>query len=184
MMNRLLYAVVALALDVSRPVAAADALALEWSDHARKPEAVEGDPVFMRTLSCKTRDSGSCSLTTISVAHECPLVIRAHEYRTDDGTLKVQTRGDDVEIEMQDLGGVTTLKLRLYTTSTKRRIIEVASGVRVWKARNHRNEPVQAATELVAYAKNTKGLEDLREYVHLDMHCSEIAVLAAKKVGK
>src|SRR5882724_11189557 len=102
---RVLFVLVAAAVAVPRPLAASDVL-VEWADHASDPKALVGDPVFMRRLSCRTGESGWCRLMTISVGRMlgdqggCPLVIDAAEYRTEDSTLKVERRGDDVEIEL------------------------------------------------------------------------------------
>ena len=59
-------------------------------------------------------------------------------------------------------------------------IVEEESGVIVSKFGKDR----MRATELVAYVKSTKGLEATREFSDVELNCSKLSVVAAKKAGK
>jgi hypothetical protein len=182
-----IFVAFAAALSIAKPAAAVEVI--EWADHARDPKAIIGDPVYMRTLYCGDRQgSVPCTLTTVSVTRTsfggpggCPLLIEATVHGTEDGKLRVQRNGDTLDIEVDELKATTRLRIRLMTDLINTKIVEMASGVMVFKAVGE--EPL-VSTELVAYAKNSKGMEKYPEHAEVELSCSRLSVIAAKKTPK
>ena len=182
-----IFVAFAAAWSIAKPAAALEVL--EWADHARDPKAIIGDPVYMRTLYCGDRQgSVPCTLITVRVARTslggpggCPLLVEATEQSTEDGKLRVQRNGDTLEIEVDELKAQTRLRVRLMTDLINKKIVETASGVIVFKAMG--DEPLHS-TELVAYVKNSKGMEKYPEHAEVELNCSRLSVIAAKKTPK
>jgi hypothetical protein len=168
------------AASVGRPAAAQDLLILEWADHARDPTSIIGDPVYKRLLSCKEAQGVvPCDLIVVAVFKgECPLHVDATAYKSGAGDLRVRRTGDTVDIEVDEVKATTRLRLALRTDSIAKKIVEEASGVMVFKPME--NSRLRTA-ELVAYVRNSKGLEKHPEHAAVELGCSRMWVTAGKR---
>jgi len=168
------------------PFADRDVLTLEWAD--RDPEAL-GGAVFVRKLYCRRWEvfdvprPGSvwCSLTTITVGRICPFWVIAAEYRPEDG-LKVERRGDDVDIEVDQVTEVTRFNVRLHTSTKKSPHRRGRIGRSYLEAYRPERADARCGTRrLRAEHQGNGGLPRVSE---VELNCSRIAVVAAKKSGK
>ncbi len=176
------YAVIAATLGLIAP-AIAEPLSLEWADQARDRKAIGGDPVYIRTLYCEEKQGPTaCDMTVVVVSREfCPLVLQIYSFRTEANNLRAHRSGDVLNVEITDPHGVTKLRIGLMTDLIGQKIVQHASGVITFHAMG--DEAVRAS-ELIAFARNSKGMEKYPEHLEVDLHCSKVSVVAAKKDAK
>lgn len=181
---RVRWAVLAAILLAALPsLANAQNLVLEWADQARDRKAILGDPVYMRTLYCDAKQGApGCTLVVVSVSRTiCPLVVDNAVFMTEGENLRASRNGDSLELEFKDFRGVTKLRLGLMTDSIGQKIVQFGSGVITFNAAG--DEAVRA-TELIAFTRNSKGLEKHPEHEAVDLNCSKLSVVAAKKAAR
>jgi len=194
------------ALSAAPPADKQDALLVEWADHALDPEAIIGDPIYMRTLYC-TPQEAFCQLTVITIGrpmHEepgrpgCPLFISTETFTTEAGQLRVLRTGDNLDLHVPNGPVTLRLRLNLMTSSAGPKIVKQASGELV---SNPLDEERYSTKKLVAFVQDEpdektppgaspetrKLLEHLRKsrhFVQVEMKCSKISVVATKEAAK
>ena len=161
---------------------AQDSMVLEWSDHPADPTFV-ADAVFQRTLSCR-KEAGRdvCELSVITIGRKfCPAVLQADGFRTESGNLKVTRTVKAVDLEFTDLSNTWNLHLNLKSAAGSSPIVDQASGVVATKAVLPTDRI--RSTALIALVQGTEGFAG-REFADVNLKCSKIAVVAAKRDAK
>jgi hypothetical protein len=156
---------------------AGDALLVEWADTLRDPEWLPGNPVFQRSLYCaSTQSRPVCKLTVITIGRAaCPVVLTADSFSTADGDLDVRVAGDKVDIEYRESFSSWMLRLQLAKDHT---FVESASGSVT--VRPGVPDATVRSTELVPFVSNHCPRCG-REWENVDLKCSQVAVVAAKR---
>jgi len=169
--------VLLLAILTSLPARAVDNLFVEWSDQAKDPKALMGNPVYQRTLSCVAAGSAlSCELLVAMVGRNCPMLVRPSSYSTLRGDLRIARFGDTVNIEADDGIYTTKLAVVLAKRSPTTVLAKQVSGFQISKPTG--NDKI-VATELVGFLSR-----DGRFYGEVDLGCSRMTIIATEGVAK
>jgi len=169
--------VLLLSILASLPARAADDLFVEWSDQAKDPNALMGNPVYQRTLSCVAAGSTlNCELLVAMVGRECPMRVRPLSYSTLRGDLRVTRVGDTVNIEADDVFYTTKLAVVLAKRSPTTVLAKQVSGFQISKPAG--NDKI-VASELVGFPSR-----DGRFYGEVDLGCSRMTIIATEGVAK
>lgn len=160
--------------------ATAQGLFVEWADRPSNVEWMGSDPIFQRTLTCwRAGRRDICQLTVVTIGRKfCPAVLTADSFRTDTNDLKVSRTAKAVDLEFTDLSNTWSLHITLRGTPP---IVDQASGVVVTRAVLPENR--LRSSELTALVRGSAGF-DGREFAEVDLKCSKVAVVAAKRGAK